>query len=72
MKNRKNALIGWLTIVIGKQLVLAKLRKPEPEPKLSKTKKGLIAGTAAGAVGVAAYLHLRPSGGGDGPGPVAD
>ena len=65
--NRRNAVIGWLTVVFGKKLVALKLRSaPEPEPKVSgKAKKGAIAALVAGAVGVATFLRLRSRGGGD-------
>ena len=65
--NRRNAAVGWLTLVVGKKLVALKLKKaPEPEPKSSgKAKKGAIAVVVAGVVGTAAVLRLRSRGGGD-------
>jgi hypothetical protein len=69
MKNRRNALIGWMTLMVGKKLILMKLRKaPEPEPKLTKTHKGLIAGVVAVVVGALVWMRVRPSGGGEGDG----
>jgi hypothetical protein len=73
MKAHKNELVGWLTLMIGKQLVLMKLRKPVSK-KSHKMRNGLVAATAAGAVGAVTYLKLKP-GGGDGSGgatPVID
>jgi hypothetical protein len=65
--NRRNAFIGWLTVVFGRKLVALKLKSaPEPEPKVSgKAKKGAIAVLVAGAVGVATFLRLRSRGGDD-------
>jgi len=74
MKSQKNELVGWLTLLIGKQLVMMKLRKPA-EKKSHKMRNGVVAATAAGLVGVATYLKFRPNGGGDGganPNPVID
>ena len=73
MKSHKNELVGWLTLLIGKQLVLMKLREPTPK-KSHKVRNGLVAATAAGAVGAVTYLKFKP-GGGDGSGganPVID
>jgi hypothetical protein len=69
MKSHKNELIGWLTLLVGKQLVMMKLRQPAAK-KSHKVRNGLVAATAAGAVGVATYLRFRPNGGG--PDPVID
>lgn len=66
---RKNELVGWLTLIIGKQLVMMKLRQPTPK-KSHKMRNGLVAAGAAGVVGVATYLRFRPNGGG--PDPVID
>jgi len=63
--NRRNAVIGWLTVVFGRKLVALKLKKPpEPEPKSGKAKKGVIAVVVAGALGAAAFLRLRSRDGG--------
>ena len=72
MKTRRNALVGWATLVIGKKLVLTKLRKPEPEPKLTNTHKGLIAGAVAIVVGALVWMRVRPRGDDDGGGGDAD
>jgi hypothetical protein len=69
MKTHKNELVGWLTLLVGKQLVMMKLRQPAAK-KSHKMRNGLVAAGAAGAVGVATYLRLRPNGGG--PDPVVD
>lgn len=63
MKTHKNELVGWLTLLIGKQLVMMKLRQPTPK-KSHKVRNGAVAATAAGVVGVATYLKFRPNGGG--------
>jgi hypothetical protein len=67
MNSRKNALAGWLMLVVGKQLILTKLRKPPEPPKSHKVRNGLVAATAASVVGVATYLRFRPNGGGHDP-----
>jgi hypothetical protein len=72
MQNRRNALVGWITLIVGKKLLLTKLRKVEPEPKLSKVQKSLIAAIVAVGVGAAVWLRIRPSGDGDDDGGIAD
>lgn len=73
MNSRKNELIGWLTLIIGKQLVLMKLREPVTKKKSHKVRNGVVAAGAAGVVGAVTYLKFRPNGGGgDGASPVID
>jgi hypothetical protein len=62
MKAHKNELVGWLTLVIGKQLVMMKLRKPTA--KSHKVRNGAVAAGAAGVVGAVTYLKFRPNRGG--------
>jgi hypothetical protein len=66
MKSHKNELVGWLTLLVGKQLVLMKLRQPSPAKKSHKVRNGVVAATAAGVVGAVTYLKFKPGGGGDG------
>ena len=71
MKSQKNELVGWLTLLVGKQLVMMKLRQPGSK-KSHKVRNGAVAATAAGVVGVVTYLKFRPSGGDGGADPVID
>jgi hypothetical protein len=66
LKAHKKELVGWLTLLVGKQLVMMKLRQPTAK-KSHKVRNGVIAGTAATAVGAVTYLKFRPNrdGGGD-------
>jgi hypothetical protein len=71
MKSHKNELVGWLTLLVGKQLVLMRLRQPTAK-KSHKVRNGVVAAAAAGAVGVATYLKFKPGGGDGGANPVID
>jgi hypothetical protein len=65
MKAHKNELVGWLTLLIGKQLVMMKLRQPTAK-KSHKVRNGAVAAGAAGVVGAVTYLKFRPNRGGGG------
>jgi MYXO-CTERM domain-containing protein len=66
--NRRNAVVGWLTLVVAKRVVKKKVRDavPSVDPETRKPNKSALALLAAGAVGAATFWRRR-SGGGDRP-----
>lgn len=66
--NKRNAVVGWLALAVGKRAVKqkAKAAKPSFDSETRKPNKSAIALGVAGLVGTLAFWKKR-SGGGDEP-----
>ena len=69
--NRRNAVVGWLTLVVAKRVVKKKAKDavPSVDPETKRPNKSALALLAAGAVGVATFARRRS---GDGAKPDED
>lgn len=68
--NRRNAIVGWLTIAAAKSALRQKAKSAVPaiDSESKKPNKGAIAVAVAGAVGVLAFWSKRSSGDDESPG----
>jgi len=68
--NRRNAVVGWLTLAVGKRVLknkakgVAREAVPSVDPHTMKPNKGAVALLAAGVIGALTFWRKR-SGGGD-------
>lgn len=64
--NRRNAVVGWLALTVGKRVLKkkAKVAVPSVDPETKKPNKSAIALLLASVVGLATFWRRR-SGGGD-------
>ena len=65
--NKRNAVIGWLTLVVGKRVAKRKARQAVPAVEGGKPNKPAIAAAVAGLMGVLMFWRKlrRPSSGTD-------
>jgi len=65
--NRRNAVVGWLALAVGKRVLKRKAKDAAPavDPDTKKPNKSAVALMLAGAVGLATFWRRR-SGGDDG------
>jgi hypothetical protein len=71
--NRRNAVVGWLTVSVAKRVLKRKAKDAAPslDPETRKPNKSAVALLVAGAAGALTFWRKR-SGGGDGSGDTAD
>ncbi len=64
--NRRNAVLGWVALTVGKRVLKQKAKTvvPAVDAQTHKPNKSAVALLIAGAVGVTTFLRSR-SGGGD-------
>jgi hypothetical protein len=64
--NRRNAVVGWLTLVVAKRVVKKKAKDavPSVDPETKKPNTSALALLAASVVGVATFWRRRSDGGG--------
>ena len=68
--NRRNAVVGWLTLVVGKRILKRKAKGavPSVDSETKKPNKSAIALLAAGTLGALTFWKKRSGGGDDEPG----
>jgi hypothetical protein len=66
--NRRNAVVGWATLLVGKRLVKRKAKGAVPtvDPETKRPNKSAVALAVAGLAGALTFWRSR-SGGGDTP-----
>ena len=62
--NRRNAVVGWMTLIMAKRVVKRKAKDavPSVDPETKKPNKSAIALAAASAVGLATFARRRSGG----------
>jgi hypothetical protein len=62
--NRRNAVVGYLTLAVGKRLLKKKAKDavPSVDPETKRPNKSAIALAIAGAVGIATFARHRSGG----------
>ncbi len=62
--NRRNAVLGWVALAVGKRVLKKKAKTvvPAVDAETRKPNKSAIALLVAGAVGVTTFLRSRSSG----------
>jgi hypothetical protein len=70
--NRRNAVVGWLVIVVGKRVLRKKAREAVPalDPETKRPNKSLVAVAIASTAGAVTFWRLRSRG--DDPGSSAE
>ena len=63
--NRRNAVVGWLALAVGKRVLKKKAKGAVPavDPETRKPNKSAIAVLVASAVGLATFWRSRSGGG---------
>jgi hypothetical protein len=59
--NRRNAVVGWLTLMVGKRVLKRKAKDavPSVDPETKKPNKSAVALLVASGVGVATFVRRR-------------
>jgi hypothetical protein len=67
--NRRNAVVGWLALVVGKRVLKKKAKDAVPsiDTETRKPNKSALALLAAGALGAVTFWKKRSGGGDDEP-----
>ncbi len=62
--NRRNAVVGWVALMVGKRVLKRKARSvvPAVDVQTRKPNKSAVALLVAGAVGVTTFLRSRSGG----------
>ena len=65
--NRRNAVLGWVALAVGKRVIKKKAKAvvPAVDTETRKPNKSAVALLVAGAVGVTTFLRSRSSSGSD-------
>jgi hypothetical protein len=65
--NRRNAVVGWVALAVGKRVLKQKAKDavPSVDPETKKPNKSAVALLVASAVGVATFVRKRTGGGHD-------
>lgn len=66
--NRRNAVVGWMTLIVAKRVVKRKAKDavPSVDPETKKPNKSAMALLAASAVGLVTFARKRGGGGDSG------
>ncbi|HEX7084302.1 MAG TPA: hypothetical protein VF186_09340 [Gaiellaceae bacterium] len=59
--NRRNAVVGWLTLAVGKRVLKRKAKDavPSVDPETKRPNKSAVALLVAGAAGIASLVRRR-------------
>jgi hypothetical protein len=63
--NRRNAVVGWMTLIVAKRVVKRKAKDavPSVDPETKRPNKSAIALAAASVVGLVTFARRRGGGG---------